>query len=254
VGQALNGQVLVVTGAGSGIGRATALRCLREGARVVAGDVNATAGDHLRRIAEHEGLGGRIEVRPADVTIEEDVAALVEHARIAFGDFHGIVNNAGLPGAVGRLVELRSEDWDQPMAVLTRGPLFGTKHGRADRVLDLEGRSAEYDARLCSRAGALQNQGQRSEPGDDRDSLTSPDADRGRAEFARLQPWPEAGDADAVAGCVVFLASEDSRFVTGHNLVVDGGASIDIGMSARLRGPDATAPEPGFNPGTSITR
>jgi NAD(P)-dependent dehydrogenase (short-subunit alcohol dehydrogenase family) len=273
----MGSQVAVVTGAASGIGCSVTLRFLAAGAQVVAGDINPVRLRELAELAEARGTAGNLVTRTADVTDEAHVAGLVGSAVEAFGDFHGIVNNAGLPGAVGAIFDLRSEDWDKTMSVLLRGTFFGIKHA-ARQLIELAhggwvvniasvagvgagaGPIAYSSAKAAvinmTRACALELAGHRIRvnavsPGMIVTPLTAPDAQRARADFARLQPWPEAGEPDDVAGSVLFLAGPDSRFMTGHNLVVDGGASIDIGLSARLRG-GAAAPVPaGFNGGTS---
>src|SRR5215469_5961997 len=119
----LAGRVAVVTGGASGIGRATVLRFLEAGARVVFGDLNEARGEAL--VAE-VGDPDRLRFLPADVSVESDVAALVTAAADAFGRLDVVFNNAGLGGAYGPLTDIHVADWDRTFAVISRGAFLGT--------------------------------------------------------------------------------------------------------------------------------
>src|SRR6266700_5186589 len=122
---ALAGRVAVVTGGASGIGRATVLRFLEAGARVVFGDLNEPKSEAL--VAE-VGDRARLRYLPSDVSVEADVAALVATAADAFGRLDVMFNNAGLGGAYGPLTDIDAADWDRTFAVISRGAFLGTKH------------------------------------------------------------------------------------------------------------------------------
>jgi NAD(P)-dependent dehydrogenase (short-subunit alcohol dehydrogenase family) len=127
------GAVAVVTGAGSGIGRATALRLARDGAAVVAADIDLPrAGDTVRLI---EDAAGRALAIRADVADEGDVRTMIARARERFGRLDILVNNAGVvEGLTTRRVafpELEADRWTRMLDVNLRGVIFGTQHAIA---------------------------------------------------------------------------------------------------------------------------
>ena len=107
----LNGKVAVITGAASGIGRATAILFAGEGAAVVIGDLNLEGGEGAVR--ECKENGGRAVFQKTDVTAEADVKAMVARAVQEFGGLDIIYNNAGLGGALGPLEQITVENWDR---------------------------------------------------------------------------------------------------------------------------------------------
>lgn len=115
-------QVVVITGASSGIGRATALHLASRGAKMVLGARRET---QLRALAQEiEAAGGQAVYRSTDVTRRQDLQALVETGVASFGRVDVIVNNAGI-GPLSRFDELRVEDWDAMIDVNLRGVLYG---------------------------------------------------------------------------------------------------------------------------------
>ena len=246
----LEGKVAVITGGASGIGRASALRFLEQGARVVIADLNVEqARETLERAAaiapdEHARL-----VR-CDVSQEADVMSLVQHAQDAFGRIDCMFNNAGLPGAVGPLTEVAVDDWDRTFAVMVRGVFLGIKH--AAPIMRAHGGSIINTASIAAlnagagpaayssckaavvgltRSAALELAPLRIRvnalcPG----LILTPLLERGHEGelpevLSKAQPWPEPGLPEHIADAALFLASDDSRFVTGEALVVDGGIS-----------------------------
>jgi NAD(P)-dependent dehydrogenase (short-subunit alcohol dehydrogenase family) len=240
----------VVTGGGSGIGRATALRFLAEGGRVVVADLNPTAGAETVALARAAGAGERIRFVRADVTREADVAAAVQAAPDSFGRLDCVVNNAGIAGAFGPITHVDADEWDQTFAVLVRAVFLGMKHGA--RILRAQGEGGcfintasiaglsggdgpqAYSAAKAAvinltRAVAVELAPQRIRvnaicPG----LILTPLVHRGdeagmEPVAAALQPWPEAGRPEHIAAVALFLASDDARFVTGEALVADGG-------------------------------
>src|SRR5215475_9801294 len=125
----LEGKVAVITGGGNGIGRATALRFLAEGARVVIADLNPASGEETLALARQQGAGERIRFVRADVTREADVAAAVQAAPDAFGRLDCVFNNAGIAGAFGPITHVDADEWDQTFAVLVRAVFLGMKYG-----------------------------------------------------------------------------------------------------------------------------
>jgi NAD(P)-dependent dehydrogenase (short-subunit alcohol dehydrogenase family) len=259
----LEGKVAVITGGASGIGRATALRFLDEGARLVVADVNEAAGAETLELAARAGHGGSVRYLRADVAEEADVEGMVARAVRDFGRVDCIFNNAGIGGAYGSVMKTSVDDWDYTFAVLVRGAFLGIKHGaRAMVAAGVEGSilstasvagftggdapiaysSAKAAVINMTRAAAVELARHRIRvnclcPG----AISTPLLRRGFPEgplpfLDGLQPWPDAGRGEDVAGAALFLASEDARFVTGAALVVDGGLlAAGPRLDARLR-------------------
>jgi NAD(P)-dependent dehydrogenase (short-subunit alcohol dehydrogenase family) len=247
----LENRVAVVTGGASGMGKATVLRFLAEGARVVIADFNATTGADTVREAFAAGHGEQVRFIKTDVAEEADVAAAVACAVETFGGIDVMFNNAGVGGAIGPLTETSVSDWDYTFAVLTRGVFLGIKH--AARAMRAQGRGGSIIntasiAGLSGDAGPLAysaakaavinlSKGAAVELAQDHirvnaicpGFIATPLAALGGSvaelsvQFATAQPWPEAGNGDHIAGVALFLASDDARFVTGESILVDGG-------------------------------
>ena len=260
----LDGKVAVITGGGNGIGRATALRFLAEGARgVVIADLNPSSGEETVELARQAGAGERIRFVRTDVTREAEVAAAIAAAPQAFGRLDCVFNNAGIAGAFGPITHVDAEEWDQTFAVLVRAVFLGMKHGA--RVLKAQGEGGSfintasiaglsggdgpqaYSAAKAavinlSRAVAVELAPQRIRvnaicPG----LILTPLVHRGAEAAmepiaAAIQPWPEAGRPEHIAAVALFLASDDARFVTGEALVADGGLTAAGGGAAEKLG------------------
>lgn len=247
----LEGKVAAITGGASGMGRATALRFLEEGASVVIGDLNAINGGTTIRVAEQAGFGDRVAFARGDVSEEGDVEALVAMAVEKFGRLDIMFNNAGVGGAFGPITDTTVEEWDYTFAVLVRGVFLGIKHAVRQMKRQGDGGSIINTASIAGLSGgagptaysaaksAVHNltRATAAELAQDfiRINAIAPGAIRtpllhsGRAaEMEALAqdktPWPNLGEGGDIAGAALYLASEDSRFVTGHTLVVDGGA------------------------------
>ena len=118
----VDNKVAIVTGASSGMGRATAIRFAGEGAAVIVADLNEDGGESTVRQCKENA--GRAIFHKADVTSDTDVEAMVARAISEFGRLDVTFNNAGLIGAVGRLEEISGESWDRTHAILLRCGFF----------------------------------------------------------------------------------------------------------------------------------
>jgi NAD(P)-dependent dehydrogenase (short-subunit alcohol dehydrogenase family) len=255
----LEGKVAVITGGASGIGAATTALFVEEGARVVIGDMQADVGE------ETAGrLGANCAFQPCDVSKEPDVAALVEAATSRWGRLDAIFNNAGFGGALGPIESLSEDDIDITFDVLLKGVIFGMKYaapvmkaqesGSVISTASVAGLTTGYGPHLYNVAKAavihltrsvaneLAEQNIRVNcicPGFIATPLAanSPIGTRGRdaaeASIQKMrdqsglaQPLHRVGEASDIAKAALFLASDDSAWITGTEMIVDGGFHI----------------------------
>lgn len=247
----LDGKVAVITGGASGMGRATTLRFLEEGAAVVFGDLNQQTAEETLALAQDAGHEKYIRFIRTDVAVEGDVQQMIALAVSEFGRLDVLFNNAGVGGAFGQITDVEVEDWDYTFAVLTRGPFLGIKHGSRVMKEQGEGGSIINTASVAGLSGGAGPQAYSAakaalvnltmvaavELGGDRirvnaicpGGIMTPLVAMGQnpdgleSSFEQLQPLPIAGRPEHIAGAALFLASDDAAFVTGHALVVDGG-------------------------------
>ncbi len=242
-------RVAVVTGGAGGMGLATVERFLGEGASVVVGDLNTNRGAALLAAAEADGVADRLRFWPADVSIEPDVEALIALAVESFGRLDVMFNNAGIGGAFGRITELEVDDWDATFAVNTRSVFLGIKHAARIMIAQGEGGSIINTASVAGLSGGggpqaysaakaavinlTQSAAVELAPHRIRVNAICPGAvytdllHRGDPDAAdewrrALQPWPDRGEPSDIAGVATWLASNDSRFVSGAHIVADG--------------------------------
>ena len=257
----------VITGGASGMGRDTVRRFLAEGARVVVADLNEANGAATVDEARAAGHDENIRFVPTDVAEEADVRRMIATALESFGRVDCVFNNAGLVGAFGSVMKTDVDDWDKTFAVMARGVFLGVKHG-ARAMLDagvhgsiintasvagLSGGAAPvaYSAAKAAvinltRAASRELAQHRIRvnaicPG----GILTPLLHRGNEEamasiLQKLQPWPDHGLGADIAAAVLFLASDEARFITGEALVVDGGleAAGPSAMNALAGGGD----------------
>ena len=246
----LDGKVAVVTGGGSGIGRASALTFLREGATVVIGDLNEASLGETAALARGEGVENRLATLRADVSAEPDVSALIGLAVDRFGGLDCLFNNAGVGGAFGPIGETTVEEWDFTFAVLVRGVFLGMKHastrmkaqGRGGSIINTAsvagigggaGPHAYSPAKAAvanlSRAVSAEMAAHRVRVNAIAPGLIKTPLATGHREDAwerlvrQKQPWPDLGLPQHIADTALFLAGDESRFITGQVIVVDGG-------------------------------
>ncbi len=251
----LDGKITIITGATSGIGRRTAEVFAAEGATVVVSGRRAELGEEVAA-----SLGARGEFVAADVTQEADVERLIAHTVDRHGRLDCLFNNAGGPAPVGGIAGIPVDGFDAAMAVLVRSVFLGMKHaapvmtGQGSGSIINNGSVAAHWAGLSSSmiysaakaavthltrcvAMELGESGVRVNaisPGGIATGIfgkalgwseAEADAriDRVKAGLAQMQPIKRAGMPDDIASAAVFLASDESSFVNGHDLVVDGG-------------------------------
>lgn len=245
----LAGKVAIVTGGASGMGRATVMRFLADGAKVVVADLNEKNGAETLAVAGAQGHADSIAFARCDVAQEADVAATVAEAWKRFGRLDIAYLNAGVGGAFGPIAETSVEDWDYTFAVLTRSVFLGMKHassairkhGDGGVILVTAsiaglvggGGSHAYSAAKAAVISLIENVAV--ELGPDRirvvgiapGVISTPLLHRGRperyAEQFRRQPWPDQGVPEHIADVAAFLCCDDARFITGETVKVDGG-------------------------------
>lgn len=272
----LDGKVAVITGAASGIGAATAIRFAKEGAAVVVADLNVEGGTAI--VARCTAAGGRGCFQRTDVSQEVEVKAAIDRAVKEYGRLDIVFNNAGLGGALGPIEQVTVEDWDRTQAILLRGVFLGIKHAvepmrrqgggsiiSTASVAGIRGAAGPhaYSAAKAAvinltRSVAIELAKDRIRvncicPGGINTPLISgrvPGGEAVTAQFmAALQPIPRAGVPDDIANMALYLASDESSFVTGAAMVVDGG--FTAGGSA-LQGEVRPMPQPSGFAGASF--
>ncbi len=247
---ALAGRVALVTGGGSGIGRASAVRFARAGAQVVVSDVSKDGGaETVRLIAES---GGDATFVAADVSVEDQVAQLVTSTLERYGRLDCAHNNGGIEGPLSTVVDLSEEDWDRVIDVNLKGVWWCLKYEipvmlargsgaivNTGSVSGLKGFPPLLPAYVASKFGVVgltavtaryyAAQGIRINaicPG----AIDTPMLDRIGAGAERLgisavaeNPAGRLGSPAEVAEAVVWLCSDAASFITGQTLTIDGG-------------------------------
>jgi NAD(P)-dependent dehydrogenase (short-subunit alcohol dehydrogenase family) len=246
----MDGKVALVTGGGSGIGKATALAFAKAGAKVVVCDIDVNSGELT--VQDIEAAGGHGIFIKADASKSQDVQAMIEKTVEAYGQLDCAFNNAGIEGSVGiPIAEADEEVWDRVININLKGVWLCMKYELAQMVKQgggtivntasiagLVGGSfgAAYHASKhgvvgLSKAAAIEygNSGIRVNavcPG----VIYTPMAERllkdnkdTESKVTSLHPLGRLGTPDEVAETVVWLCSDSSSFVTGQALAVDGG-------------------------------
>jgi NAD(P)-dependent dehydrogenase (short-subunit alcohol dehydrogenase family) len=248
----LDGKVALISGGARGQGATEAQFFAREGARVVLGDILDEAGRDVEAVIR--GGGGEATYVHLDVTSEAHWRAAVDTAVQRYGQLHVLVNNAGIL-LRKTIEEMTIEEWDRIMAINLKGVFLGTKHAipamrragggsiiNISSTAGLVGSPGETSAYIASKGGvrlftkatAIQHAKDKIRcnsvhPGPVatemiRDTLENPDL---WAQRLRRLPMGRAATPEDVAYGVLYLASDESSYVTGSELVIDGGTTAE---------------------------
>jgi NAD(P)-dependent dehydrogenase (short-subunit alcohol dehydrogenase family) len=252
----LERKTAVVTGAGSGIGRAIAELFAREGAAVVVADLNDGGGRET--VAAIRAAGGRAEFLRCDVSVEDDCRAAVATAVKSFGGLHILVNNAAA-FIYGSVEATTREQWHRVwdvnvvgQAQMVKAALPELRRAGGGAIVNIASQSsfiaqANYVPYNSSKAGVLQltrclamdlavdkirvnavSPGTIKTPAVDHCIRTlGMTLDEGYTRFGNDAVLRRLGEPHEIATAVLFLASDEASYITGANLVVDGGATID---------------------------
>lgn len=249
----MQGKVAVVTGGALRVGRATSLLLAREGADVAVLDVEDAAGEAT--VAEIRQAGGNARYWHLDVSQEEEVARVFKEIAAQFGRIDVLVNNANIGGPENATDSVTEAQWDSVMAINVKGVLFCTKHaipairhgggGSIVNVSSIYGlvssphlapfHASKGAVRIMSKTDALAYGQDRIRvntvcPGyiwneSDAEAASSIGVapDMARNAMSASHPLGHLGEPDDVAYAILFLASEEAKFITGTELVIDGG-------------------------------
>ncbi len=251
----LEGKAAIVTGAGSGIGRATSKLFAREGARVLCVDKTEAVHETAAAIAK---AGGKAEAMTADAGKETDVQAYIARAIAAFGGIDALYANAGISGGYVPINEQTVEQWTETLRVNLIGPFLAIKHASPHMVAKGKGSiictasvaglraNAGPTPYSASKAGVVSlvqtsanefyGTGVRVNaicPGLIETGMTKPIFDGARArgnegKIGQLNPLARYGQPEEIAAMALFLASDEASYVNGQAFPVDGGLSSTL--------------------------
>lgn len=254
----LDGRVAIVTGGGSGFGRATALRLASEGAKVLVADVNEAGGretlGHVRSSLGNEGTAPELYV--GDIATREGAHDMAQRAAECFGPIDILVNNAGIAprGEAGRTWDMPEEDWDEVIRInlksiylCSRAVLPGMLARRSGSIVNVASiaatRTCSSAAYAAAKSGILGYSLQVAteiaphnvrvnsvSPGfmktpmssGERNGATPEEREQRFREMGSKVPMQRMGEADDIAAAIAYLASDDAKYVSGTEIIVDG--------------------------------
>ncbi|MDH3491506.1 MAG: SDR family oxidoreductase [Gammaproteobacteria bacterium] len=247
-----DGKIALVTGGGTGIGRATAIAFAREGASVVIGNRNSKAGEAVVKAIQDNG--GQASFLRTDVSSEEDVKALIEHAVATYGRLDVAFNNAGIGGAAGPLADQTSDNFDAIMGINVKGVWMSMKYEIREMLKTGGGAIVNnssvgglvgfasvgiYSASKHAVMGLTKSAALEYSAHGVRVNAVNPAVIRtpmaeGLAkmrkgkpdDFAAMHPIGRIGEPEEVAEAVLWLCSDKASFVTGTAMCVDGGFTV----------------------------
>ncbi len=248
----LKDKVVIITGAGMGMGRAAAERFAREGGRIVVFDLNAEAAAETAKVVEAAG-GGALVVT-GNVAKEADVKRCVEEAVAHFGKLDVLYANAGVlwKDRDKSVTDTTEENWDIVQAINLKGPFFLTKYGIPElkkngggsvilvgSISALAGFSLAQDSYTCAKGALIsltKSLAVQYGPDGIRTNIIHPGMvdtplqapylnDDSKKAIANEIPMRRLGQPEDIANVALFLASDESRWMNGSELVIDGGFS-----------------------------
>ena len=258
----LEGKSVIITGAGSGIGRAASLLFTKEGARLIAVDRSEGVKETVEQVRK---AGGTAEAVIADAGSEKDVMAFIAKAVSAHGRLDAIWANAGISGGLVPLAEQTVEHWQEILRINLIGPFLAVKYAMPHMVKQKYGSivctasvaglksGASGHPYAASKAGvislvqttaySLSGTGVRINavcPGLIETGMTRPIFDHARAhgtsdKIGQLNPLDRAGAPEEIAAMALFLAGDESSYVNGQAFPVDGGLSSSLPFTRAIR-------------------
>lgn len=251
--QRVKDKSIIITGAASGIGKAASLLCAQHGAKIAVADINAVEGKKV--VKEIQDKGGHAHFWHLNTSDEKEVQKVFSEVSKEFGKIDVLVNNAGIPGANKPTHEISEQEWDAVMAINVKGVFFCTKHvipylqkNKQGSIINLSSiyglvgardipiyHASKGAVRLMSKTDAMfyakdKIRVNSIHPGFIWTAFTESFGEKFpggieayRKHMGGLHPLGHMGEPDDIAYGVLYLASDESKFMTGSEFVIDGG-------------------------------